>query len=61
MFHLFAVARVESIDTMILSEILRVKKTKFHQVILGGDQLTAACARPAIKNIGNGNRLAKKL
>ena len=48
--------KIESINTEIA-----LKKTKFHQVIIGGDQLTAAHARSAIKNVGNGNRLVTKL
>lgn len=38
-----------------------VKKAKFHQILLGGDQLTAARARSAIRNVGNGNRSVSKL
>ena len=48
--------KIESINTEIA-----LKKTKFHQVIIGGDQLTAAHARSAIKNVANGNSSLTKL
>ena len=42
-------------------ETVPLKKFLSHRILLGGDQLTAARARSAVKNVGNGNSSIGKL
>ena len=51
----------ESTTIASTGKVVPLTKTRFHQVLLGGNQLTVARAHSAIRSVGNSDSSSQKL